>query len=86
MNPNSSAAGSRPEVEPQRPAHTQLFTLRVWQAELGQGQSEWRGQLQQVVGGQIRYFRDWPTLILYLGELLSQADSPGSDANGAEPG
>ncbi len=49
-----------------------LFTLRVWQADSGEGQMEWRGKLQHVVSGQTRHFRDWPTLIRYLGEMLSE--------------
>ena len=58
--------------ETQRPLHNHLFTLRVWQADSGEGQMEWRGKLQHVVSGQTRYFRDWPTLILHLGEMLSE--------------
>jgi len=44
----------------------------VWQADSGEGQTEWRGKLLQVVSGHTRYFRDWPTLILHLGEMLSE--------------
>jgi len=58
--------------ETQPPPQSHLFTLRVWQADSGEGQTEWRGKLQHVVSGQTRYFRDWPTLICYLGEMLSQ--------------
>jgi hypothetical protein len=58
--------------EAQRLPKNQLFTLRVWQAGVGDGQMEWRGKLQHVVSGQTHYFRDWPTLILYLGEMLSE--------------
>ncbi len=55
-----------------RPPQNHLFTLRVWQAEVGEGQMEWRGKLQHVVSGQTHYFRNWPALILYLGEMLSE--------------
>jgi hypothetical protein len=44
------------------PAHSHLFTLRVWREDLGQGQSEWRGEVHDVVSGDRRYFRDWSTL------------------------
>jgi hypothetical protein len=44
------------------PAHSHLFTVRVWREDLGEGQTEWRGEVQEVVSGEVRYFRDWPTL------------------------
>ena len=28
--------------------HSHLFTVRVWQEELGNNQSEWRGKVQNV--------------------------------------
>jgi hypothetical protein len=37
-------------------SHTQLFTVRVWREELGAGQTEWRGELHDVVSGERRYF------------------------------
>ncbi len=58
--------------EAQCPPKNQLFTLRVWQADAGEGQMEWRGKLQHVVSGQTHYFRDWPTLILHLGKMLEE--------------
>jgi hypothetical protein len=85
MDPNSNPVSSRPAGEPRRPARSQLFALRLWQAKLGNGQSEWRGQLQHVVGGQIRYFRDWPTLIRQLGELLSETDAMPLNGKDEEP-
>ena len=85
MNPNRKPAGERRAGGPPRPAPSQLFALRLWQAELGQDQTEWRGQLQHVVSGQTRYFRDWPTLTVQLVELLAETASPPADANGAEP-
>ena len=85
MDPDSDLVDSRPAVEPQRHARSQLFALRLWRAQLGDGQWEWRGQLQHVVGGQIRYFRDWPTLILQLGELLSETDGMPLNGQDEEP-
>lgn len=48
-----------------------LFTVRLWQEELGIGQTEVRGKVQHVSSGEARYFRDWPTLIAFLQALLS---------------
>jgi hypothetical protein len=52
-------------------SHTQLFTMRVWREELGAGQTEWRGEVHDVVSGERRYFRDWPALIVSLQALLA---------------
>ncbi len=50
-------------------ANTELFTLRLWNAPAGK-KIEWRGRLQFVRTGQVRYFRDWETLIACLEEML----------------
>jgi len=50
-----------------------LFTVRLWAEETGDGQTEWRGRVQHVTSGEAYYFRDWPTLITYLLQLLPQA-------------
>src|SRR5437588_12308299 len=42
---------------------SQLFTVRVWLEELANGQTEWRGKVQHVTSGEVRYFRDWATLV-----------------------
>ncbi len=47
-----------------------LFTVRVWREDLGEGRSEWRGKVQHVLSGEVRYFRDWATLIAALQEML----------------
>ena len=55
----------------QPPSH--LFTLRVLQTDSGEGQREWRGKIQCVESGEIRYFRDWPALVRYLDEMLAES-------------
>ncbi len=40
----------------------ELFTLRLWQEATGGEQVEWRGKIEHVRSGQVRYFRDWRTL------------------------
>ena len=52
-------------MEQQQPL-SHLFTVRLWREELGNGQTEWRGKVQHVTSGEVRYFRDWPTLIAFL--------------------
>ena len=52
-------------------AHPQLFLLRVWCEDLGQGRCEWRGRVQHIGSGEVRYFRDWPPLIACLQEMVS---------------
>lgn len=39
-----------------------LFTLRVWLEALGDGQSEWRGEIKYVPSGETYYFRRWDQL------------------------
>jgi hypothetical protein len=54
----------------QVPSPTHLFTVRLWREDLGAGQREWRGELHEVVSGEVRYFREWPALIALLQALL----------------
>jgi hypothetical protein len=49
-----------------------LFTVRVWQEELGDGQTEWRGQVQHVLSEETRYFREWAGLVDFLLATLSK--------------
>ena len=60
------------EHEQQHPrAH--LFTLRLWQEELGGGESEWRGRVQDVTSGEAAFFRDWPGLAATVQRLAASA-------------
>ena len=52
--------------------HSHLFTIRLWLEDLGDGQVEWRGSVQHVISGELRYFRDWPALIEFL--IAMQSD------------
>jgi hypothetical protein len=51
---------------------SQLFTVRLWREDLGDGRSEWRGQVQHVLSYETRYFRDWQTLAAFLVEQLEK--------------
>jgi hypothetical protein len=57
------------EQEPQHPG-SHLFTVRLWQEELGGGQAEWRGRAHDIETGEAAYFRDWTGLIAVLSRLL----------------
>ena len=52
-----------------------LFTVRLWQEDLGDGQSEWRGKLQNVHSGEVSYFRDWQMLVRLLLRMLPEAET-----------
>lgn len=39
-----------------RPPLSRLFTVRVWQEDLGEGRSEWRGSVELLGTGKKHYF------------------------------
>ncbi len=59
-----------PVQDVHEPVHAQLFMLRMWREDLGEGYSEWRGKVQHVVSGEAHYFRDWSGLIACLQQIL----------------
>jgi hypothetical protein len=59
------------------PSRSHLFTLRVWLEDLGQGQTEWRGEVHEVESGEVRYFRDWQTLLTLLHAMLPKQGGAG---------
>lgn len=67
-----------------QPARSHLFTLRLWLEELGSGQTDWRGKVQHVNGGEARYFRDWPTLETFVEGLLCRSDPHGLHSDEVE--
>ena len=50
---------------------SQPLLLRIWEEEGADGQIEWRGKVQQVVGGQARSFRGLPDLVTTLVSLTN---------------
>jgi hypothetical protein len=56
---------------PEFRARSQSLILRIWCEELGQGRTEWRGQIQHAITREVRYFRGWAGLIACLEEMLS---------------
>ncbi len=67
----------------QQPHRSHLFTVRLWLEELGAGQTEWRGKLQSVTSGEVRYFRAWSALIDHLIAMLPDAGA-GQPPDGAD--
>ncbi len=72
------------EQEPQHPG-SRLFTVRLWQEELGGGRSEWRGRAQDITTGAAAYFRGWPGLIAVLSRLVEAADALPDDRTALPP-
>lgn len=54
---------------------SQLFTLRFWSEDLGNGQSDWRGKVQHINSGEVIYFRAWPVLEAFINKLLQSASN-----------
>ena len=54
-------------------AQSQLFTVRLWQEELGNDLAEVRVEVRHVLSGETHYFRDWELMIAYLHSKLSEA-------------
>jgi hypothetical protein len=69
----ASAEQDKPEFR----SLSRSFTLRVWREELGSGRGEWRGRVQNVTSGEVRYFRGWSMLAACIQEML------GSDIEGS---
>ncbi len=59
--------------EPSKPPRSHLFTVRVWQEDLGEGETEWREQVRLVTSGDVRYFRGWSALAPLLVTMLAEA-------------
>lgn len=62
-----------------RHPHSHLFTIRVWEEETGKNQAEWRGKVQLITNGEVRYFREWTALAPLLVALLSEFDAEGEE-------
>jgi hypothetical protein len=58
----------------QSPQRSQLFMLRVWLEDLGNGQTEWRGKVQHVNSGEARYFHDWAILEAFVESLIGKPE------------
>jgi hypothetical protein len=59
---------------PSRHPRSHLFTVRVWKEETGTDQTEWRGKVQLLTSGDVRYFREWAALAPLLLTMLSEQE------------
>ena len=48
-----------------------LFTVRLWEEDLGGDQVEWRGEVQHVLTSETRYFRNLATVGTLLDAMLA---------------
>ena len=60
-----------PGVQPR----SRLFTVRVWEEQIGADQVEWRGKVQLLTSGEVRYFRGWAALVPLLLTMLAESQS-----------
>ena len=51
-----------------------IFTLRLWQEQAAEGKQEWRGRIYDAATGDVRYFREWASLIPLLLAMLRAAE------------
>ncbi|MCP4422270.1 MAG: hypothetical protein GY805_37150 [Chloroflexi bacterium] len=65
--------------EKQERTHSQMFTLRVWVEDVGNGRVEYRGTIKHLLSGETHHFRDWLTLPRHLEAAfaLNQKHEPG---------
>ena len=49
--------------------------LRLWVEDVDSGKMDWRGKVQHVNSGDVRYFRDWSTLEKFVEGLMFQLNS-----------
>ena len=60
-------------------SRSHLFLVRVWLEELGDGKTEWRGQVKHVMSGEVQYFREWSGLTTILQEMLAKPEEVAKD-------
>ena len=53
--------------------------VRVWLEDLGEGKTEWRGQVKHVVSGEVRYFRNWSGMTTILQNMLAKPEEVAKD-------
>ena len=58
--------------KPYQHPRSHLFTVQVWQEEVGSDQTEWRGKVQLITDGTVHYFRGWDGLAPLLVRMLAE--------------
>lgn len=62
--------------------NSQLFMLRLWLEDLGSRNTGWRGKVQHVKSGEVRYFRDWSILEDFIEQKMRQEYPEGVHTEG----
>jgi hypothetical protein len=57
------------------PRHSQLFLVRMWLEDLGNGETDLRGSVQHVGSGEVRNFHDWRVMEAFVEGLLKECDN-----------
>lgn len=58
--------------QPNERPRSHLFTVRVWEEEIEVDATEWRGKVQLLPSGEVRYFREWEGLVPLLRAMLAE--------------
>lgn len=61
--------------KPGKRSRSHLFTIRVWQEEVGPDQTEWRGKVHPITDGSMRSFRGWEGPVPLLLTTLSEVET-----------
>lgn len=61
--------------KPGQRSRSHLFTIRVWQEEVGPDQTERRGKVHLITDGSVRYFRRWEGLVPLLLTMLLEVET-----------
>ncbi len=62
------------------------FLVRLWPEDLGNGEIEWRGKVQDIPTGESSYFRGWPGLVAAIQKALEPPAENEAHAPAREPG
>jgi hypothetical protein len=69
-------------------SHTQprarTFIVRLWLEDLGDGNFEWRGRVQDVISGQVTFFRGWERLVATIVNTLANRKGDAGDVSDSD--
>lgn len=71
-------------METEQHSDSHLFTVRVWLEPAEDDGSEWRGKLQHIPSGEVRYFRGWVALIPLMLDILRRYPPQLTSATGRD--
>ena len=58
--------------------------VRIWVEHLSDGRTEWRGKVQHVLSGEVRFFRDWQVLQQFIKAHLNLGTNDAQPINQEE--